>query len=139
YAPVASGTFGALLGCGIVMTMTALPLPHQIAICVALTLVSIPICAAGEKVFKQKDPGKVVADEYLTFPICMLGLYDKWMDYWWLMPVCFLVSRVMDILKPFPAYRSQKLPGGLGITIDDAIANIYALAVNWAIFRIAVN
>ena len=141
YAPVASGTFGALLGCGIVWTMTraAFSLQQQIAICVALSLVSIPVCTAGEKAFKKKDPGKVVADEYLTFPICMLGLYDQWMAHWWLMPVCFVVSRVADILKPFPAYRSQKLPSGLGITIDDVIANLYALAVNWMIFSLAVK
>ena len=140
YAPVASGTFGALWGCVIVWAMTAaeLTLAWQIAVCVALTLISVPICGAGEKVFMKKDPGKVVADEFLTFPICMLGLYEEWMKpgNWWLMPMCFVVSRVMDILKPFPAYRSQKLPGGLGITIDDAIANIYALGANWIIWTI---
>jgi Phosphatidylglycerophosphatase A and related proteins len=140
-APVASGTFGALLGCVIVWGMTCLKLglPSQIAVCAALALLSVPICGAGEKHFHEKDPGQVVADEYLTFPICMLGLYDKWMEpeNWWLMPACFVVSRFMDIVKPFPAYRSQKLPGGLGIAIDDFIANLYALAANLLIWRAA--
>ena len=143
YAPVASGTFGALLGCGIVWAIAAggMGVGWQIATCVLLTLVAIPICGAGEKVFKKKDPGKVVADEYLTFPICMIGLCDvaMWREHIWFLPACFVVSRAMDIVKPFPAHRSQKLPGGLGITIDDAIANVYALGINWLIFWLAVK
>jgi phosphatidylglycerophosphatase A len=50
------------------------------------------------------------------------------------MPMCFVVSRVMDIVKPFPAYRLQKLPSGLGITIDDVVASLYALAANWMLY-----
>jgi phosphatidylglycerophosphatase A len=48
--------------------------------------------------------------------------------------MCFVVSRVMDIVKPFPAYRLQKLPSGLGITIDDVVASLYALGANWALY-----
>ncbi|OQA30393.1 MAG: Phosphatidylglycerophosphatase A [Betaproteobacteria bacterium ADurb.Bin341] len=137
YAPVASGTFGALLGCLIVWTMTerGLSLPLQIAVCAAIALACIPVCTYAEKALGgKKDDGRIVADEYLTFPICMLGLYDKWQDLWWLMPMCFVVSRVMDIVKPFPAYRLQKLPSGLGITIDDVVASLYALGANWALY-----
>ena len=140
YAPVASGTFGALLGCAIVwaISVAELSVAQQIGLCVLLTLASIPICGAGEKVFKKKDPGKVVADEFLTFPICMIGLCGLWQEHVWLMPVCFVVSRATDIIKPYPAFRSQKLPGGLGITIDDAIANIYALGINWVIVAVFI-
>lgn len=137
YAPVASGTFGATLGCLIVWTMTArgLSLPLQIAVCVAITLACIPVCTYAEKALGgEKDNGKIVADEYLSFPICMLGMYGLWQQNWWLMPMCFVVSRVMDIVKPFPAYRLQSLPSGLGITIDDVVASLYALAANWILY-----
>lgn len=137
YAPVASGTFGATLGCLIVWTLSAhhLTLPVQILVAFVLSLACIPICTHAEKALGGiKDNGRIVADEYLTFPICMLGLYDQWQAHWWLMPVCFLVSRFMDIAKPFPIYRLQVLPSGLGITIDDFVASLYALATNWLIF-----
>ncbi len=135
YAPVASGTFGALLGCILVWGMTELTLWLQIIICIALTLACIPICSFAEKALGgEKDNGKIVADEYLTFPICMLGMYSLWQDNWWLMPMCFVVSRIMDIIKPFPAYRLQSLPSGLGITIDDVFASLYALAANWLLY-----
>ena len=137
YAPVASGTFGASLGCVIVWALTPykLNLWVQVLICAALTLACIPICTYAEKSLGgEKDNGKIVADEYLTFPICMLGLYDVWQSHWWVMPMCFVVNRIMDILKPFPAYRLQALKSGLGITIDDLFATLYALAVNWVLY-----
>ena len=38
----------------------------------------------------------------------------------------FLFFRMFDILKPFPADRSQRLPGGLGVMADDVVAGVYA-------------
>jgi phosphatidylglycerophosphatase A len=38
----------------------------------------------------------------------------------------FILSRVFDILKPFPAGRSQRLRGGWGIMADDVVASLYA-------------
>lgn len=134
YIPVASGTFGALLGCLIVWGLSGLSLGKQIVMCVVMVLACIPICSYAEKALGgEKDNRRIVADEYLTFPICMLGMYHLWQEMWWLMPMCFVVNRFMDILKPFPAYRLQSLPSGLGITIDDAIASLYALAINWVL------
>lgn len=139
YAPIAPGTFGALIGCLIVWTFSVhLPeLWMQIVACALLTLACIPVCTYAEKALGgEKDNGKIVADEYLTFPICMLGMYGLWQEHWWLMPMCFVVSRVMDIIKPFPAYRLQSLPSGLGITVDDFVSSLYALAANWLLFSL---
>lgn len=135
YAPVASGTFGALLGCVLVWGMTSRSLEMQIILCIAMTLACIPICSFAEKALGgEKDNGKIVADEYLTFPICMLGMYSLWQDNWWLMPMCFVVNRIMDIIKPFPAYQLQSLRSGLGITIDDLVSSLYALGANWLLY-----
>ena len=126
YSPVASGTVGSLLGCGI-----------QILMCAALSLLSIPCAGIAEtELGGKKDNGKIVCDEYLTFPICMLGLTPYWQEHVWLMPLCFAVVRVLDITKPFPAWRSQFLPSGLGVTIDDFIVSVYALGVNTLLFRL---
>ena len=50
------------------------------------------------------------------------------------MAVFFVVVRVIDIVKPWPCRQLQAIPGGRGIVIDDFVANLYALAVNWAIY-----
>ena len=43
--------------------------------------------------------------------------------------VAFLLFRVFDVVKPFPANVSQRLRGGVGVMIDDLIAGLYALAL----------
>lgn len=142
FAPFASGTFGAVLGCGIVLAFTAfsLPVTLQIAVCAALALLCVPVASIAERdLGLGKDPGAIVCDEYLTFPICMIGMTELWREHVWLMPLCFAVNRALDVLKPFPAYRLQSLPSGLGIAIDDFAISIYALGVNWALYALAVR
>jgi phosphatidylglycerophosphatase A len=43
----------------------------------------------------------------------------------------FILFRVFDIWKPFPARRAESLPGGLGIMADDWIAGGYAALGLW--------
>ena len=38
----------------------------------------------------------------------------------------FLLFRIFDVFKPFPAGKSQHLRGGWGVMADDVIAGIYA-------------
>jgi phosphatidylglycerophosphatase A len=41
----------------------------------------------------------------------------------------FLLFRIFDVTKPFPARRAEKLPGGWGIVMDDVVAGVYANVV----------
>ena len=45
----------------------------------------------------------------------------------------FLLFRLFDILKPWPARRLERLPGGWGIMFDDVAAGVYALLVAQAL------
>ncbi len=40
--------------------------------------------------------------------------------------VAFVLFRVMDVVKPPPARRAERLPGGWGIVTDDLVAGCYA-------------
>jgi len=136
YSPFAPGTVGTLWGIPIVYAMSCLSLPVYVAVCVGLTLLAIPVCHIAEKHFGKKDDGRIVADEYLTFPIGLIGLYPYLSEYWWLMPMAFCCNRFFDILKLPPARQFESIPGGAGITLDDAAAAVYSLAVNWVMFYI---
>jgi phosphatidylglycerophosphatase A len=137
WSPVASGTAGTLLGVAIVLAFPFRGLAAQLCFAAVLVIASIPLCSIAERHFGGKDDGRIVADEYMTFPVCLLGL--PWQDHLWLLAAAFLTHRVFDILKPFPAYRSQKLPGGLGIVADDFISSLYALAANWGIWLLVTH
>ncbi|HMP90682.1 MAG TPA: phosphatidylglycerophosphatase A [Kiritimatiellia bacterium] len=132
-SPVASGTFGALLGIPLTYFLFSWQtgVIAQIVLAAMLSLISIPICDKAEKALGgKKDDGRIVADEYLTVPITLIGLPLNPV----MMGVAFLTHRILDIMKPPPARGLQRLPGGLGVTIDDVISSIYALGVNWLLY-----
>jgi len=136
YSPVASGTVGTLLGIGLVGLMQWIPgLILQCVFALALTLLAIPFCHDAEAVFARKDDGRIVADEYLTFPICMLGLPFSPA----IVVVAFLTNRFFDILKPPPARALQRIEGGLGIVVDDVVAAIYSLAANHLVYWLVIS
>jgi phosphatidylglycerophosphatase A len=43
--------------------------------------------------------------------------------------VGFLLFRLLDVIKPWPANRMEALPGGLGVMADDAMAALYGNVV----------
>lgn len=140
-APFASGTFGALVGIPFAIAITAIPsVWFQAAAALALALLAIPVCEAGEIRYGEKDPGRVVADEWMLLPICFVGQVPVWDllvagDYAraaGFVALAFAASRFFDILKPFPAYRLQALHGGFGIVFDDFFADLYA----WVAIRL---
>ena len=68
---------------------------------------------------------QVVIDEVAGQMITFLARPDGgWR--WWL--AGFVVFRILDVLKPFPAGRAEHLPGGWGVMTDDVIAGFYSLA-----------
>ncbi|MDZ4198227.1 MAG: phosphatidylglycerophosphatase A [Kiritimatiellia bacterium] len=137
-SPIASGTVGTLWGVLLVVLVWPI-MPHagfQAALALILTLAAIPICEAGERWYRTKDDGRIVADEFLTFPICMIGLPFH-PEMIWVLGMAFLTCRMFDIVKPPPARGLQRLHGGFGIVIDDVIASLYSLALNHLIFWIS--
>lgn len=68
------------------------------------------------------DSGRIVWDEVVGMMITVAALPKEWLIYL----VAFIVFRFFDILKPFPVNKSQNLPHGWGVMVDDVLAGIYA-------------
>lgn len=130
--PFAPGTFGSLPGVALAYATTRLPLYAQIAVCTALALLAIPVCGVAERALGIKDDGRISADEWMLFPIALIGIPLASLP-WWSMVVFFCIVRFVDIVKPWPCRALQALPGGRGIVADDFVANLYSLAANWAV------
>jgi phosphatidylglycerophosphatase A len=96
-----------------------------------LAAAAVPLCDQAERHFGVKDDHRIVADEYLTFPLCLVGL--PWREHLWILAVAFVVNRALDVVKPPPARQAQELAGGLGIVMDDFVTCLYALALNHAL------
>lgn len=132
YSPLAPGTVGTLPGLLIAAAIAPLGPVAQAGVIALLVLAAVPVCGIAEREFGNTDDGRIVADEYATFPIVLLGL--PWTANPWLLGLAFVTHRVLDVIKPPPAGAAQRLRGGWGIVSDDVISSLYALGLNHAIF-----
>ena len=64
-------------------------------------------------------------DEVAGMLVALVGAPPGWR--WTL--VLFLLFRILDVWKPPPIDRLQRLPGGFGIVADDLLAGVYAAAL----------
>jgi phosphatidylglycerophosphatase A len=123
YSPVAPGTAGSAAGLLLIVPLRLLGLHWlDLAMTVGLFAVGVWSATVVERHLGVEDPGVVVIDEVLGMLVSLLWLPVSW-------PVvlaAFLVFRVFDIIKPWPAGRFERLGGGLGIMADDAMAGVYA-------------
>lgn len=95
---------------------------------------------AAEAHFNAKDPGSICADE--TAGVCLPLMFlphASVMGFWrtatTLLGV-FLLFRVLDIVKPWPARRLQAWPSGLGVLVDDLVVGLQALVIVQIITRL---
>jgi phosphatidylglycerophosphatase A len=107
------------------LAMLSLRLWQRIVAVLILLALSLGICHWAHGFLAAGDATAIVADEYLTFPLAALALAGFRRPGVGLVAL-FVVSRVLDSLKPAPALLAGSLPGGAGIVADDLIANLYA-------------
>ena len=122
YAPIASGTVGSLVTLVFIWLLPWTTFGLLVAL-VVVTLIGLWAGSRVERVLERKDPGVIVIDEVAGMLLSVIGLPRS-------VPVlvtAFLLFRVFDIWKPFPARESQALSGGMGVMVDDLIAGLYAL------------
>jgi phosphatidylglycerophosphatase A len=131
YFPIAPGTAGSLAALALYALVRWAGLPAvELVTIVAVFAIGVWAATGTERALARKDPGPVVIDEVLgmLITLALLPLSP------WGIVAGFLIFRLFDVIKPFPAGRLEHLPGGLGIMADDAMAGVYAHLV----LRIAV-
>jgi phosphatidylglycerophosphatase A len=123
YFPIAPGTVGSAAGLVVYLLVwwTRSPI-LEIALIAATFAAGIWAATHAERYFGGVDPGPVVIDEVLGMLVTLAFIPAGWSA----MAAGFVLFRVFDVIKPFPADRLEKLHGGLGIMADDAMAGVYA-------------
>jgi phosphatidylglycerophosphatase A len=90
---------------------------------VSLIILAVPLCDVASHTLGGIDDKRIVADEFLGFPVAVIGQSAARQPL--VMASVFLVSRILDGIKPPPAAQAENIPGGLGIVLDDFAANLY--------------
>jgi phosphatidylglycerophosphatase A len=133
YAPIAPGTFGSAAGLLVFFAVQASgSIAIELVTIVALFAVGIWSGTIAEHHFGGIDPGPIVLDEVVgmlitlaLLPVNTTGAIVGFLVNTTGAIVGFLVFRVLDVVKPWPSARFEKLPGGLGVMADDGMAAIY--------------
>jgi phosphatidylglycerophosphatase A len=128
------------------------PIPFiipAVALAVAIALVGWWAADRAADYLGAKDPQTVVVDEVSGQMLALLftlGSTERYVEgmtnfragFWWhgdvnwkYLVAGFILFRVFDIWKPFPARQAEFLPGGLGIMADDWVAGAYAALGLW--------
>lgn len=132
YSPVAPGTAGTLVAMALYILENLVfassdPFYLNLFNTVFLCVIVYPCIKLGDDAeifFNTKDPQQVVIDEVLGYWTGTLFIPFSLSSAF----MVFVLFRLFDIIKPFPADSLQSLKGGLGIMIDDIIAGLYTLA-----------
>lgn len=122
FFPIAPGTAGSLAALGLYAAIRWFGGPAtEVAAIVAVFILGVWAASLAERALGSTDPGPVVIDEVLGMlltlawlPLSLTGVV-----------VGFFLFRLFDIIKPFPARQLERLHGGWGIMLDDAMAGIY--------------
>ena len=126
YAPLAPGTFGSAAGLAVFAAVRATgSTTVELATIAVLFAIGLWSGTIAEHHFGGVDPAPVVMDEVVGMLITLVFLPVNTTGA----IVGFLVFRVLDVLKPWPSARFERLPGGLGVMADDGMAAIYGNAL----------
>jgi len=121
YAPVAPGTFGSAAGLVLWWLLPASTTVQAVAI-VILFVLGWWSGNVAERYYGRTDPGQVVIDEVMGMLITLFMNPVSWRGA----IAAFLLFRIFDVIKPYPANRLERLHGGAGVMADDGMAAIYA-------------
>ncbi|MBC8452015.1 MAG: phosphatidylglycerophosphatase A [Rhodospirillaceae bacterium] len=132
--PFASGTAGSIAALPVIWLIhTSLGPSAVVAFAVILFFIGIWASNIYIEVSGDKDPGPVVIDEVVGQAIAISFLPIGLVEY----GVAFLLFRIFDITKIWPAnWAEQRLPGGLGVMLDDVVAGLYAGVVSLILMRL---
>lgn len=91
------------------------------------------VAGRAEEIFNKKDARYIVIDEIVGMLLSLIFIpYDIK-----LVIIAFIIFRILDALKPYPAGSLENLKGSLGVMSDDIIAGLYTNIILQIVLRLA--
>lgn len=136
--PVAPGTWGSLppaVVFGLMCHLNLCPLLTAVVMAAFVLAGSLVCVVLGPEVIAatgKADPREIVADElagqavtFLAVPFLLTGPVSAG-QIWTTTALGFVFFRILDIAKPWPIRKVEKLPEGWGVLADDLLAGVFA-------------
>ena len=134
HSPFMPGTVGSLGGLMVYALVKNNEILYGFTI-LFLFMLGVIFAGEAEKIYKRKDARMIVIDEACGMLLALFFVPRTMFS----VILGFFLFRILDILKPPPAKKVEKLTGSLGVMFDDIIAAIYTniiLQILTRIFRI---
>jgi len=125
--PIASGTVGAAACLALYAALVFAGASHatlvatQVAGAIVLFAAGVWACSETEAIY-GKDGGEMVVDEAMGMLVSVALIAPTIPN----LIGAFLLFRLFDIVKPWPAGRCERIRGGWGVMLDDLVAGVYA-------------
>lgn len=136
FLPVAPGTWGSLAGIPLGIYLLNFPIWVSVLFCFALAWLLTPIVKVSSQDFHNNDASEIVVDEVIGQALALQSLKKyvilnpNFLSFEY-MPISFIVwsfvlFRIFDVFKPFPANLLDRQKTVFGLFGDDIVAGLYA-------------
>lgn len=131
YLPLIPGTWASLVALCLFYLLKDNPLVYALLLLLLLIIGFLTSGRAEERIFFKKDARCIVIDEVVGMLISLMFIPYNIKS----VIMAFIIFRILDALKPYPAGRFQNLKGSLGIMSDDIIAGLYTNIILQLVFK----
>ncbi len=126
------GTFASIFGIGLFYLIKDNQFIY-ILVTLALLILGFLVAAKAEEIFARKDAKCIVIDEVVGMLLSLAFIpYDIK-----LVIIAFILFRILDTLKPYPAGPLENLKGSPGVMADDIVAGLYTNIILQVVLRLA--
>src|SRR5215813_646119 len=135
FVPYAPGTMGTLVAIPLAWGAAHLGQAGYLLIMVSVTAFGIWAADAYVEATGVEDNQRIVIDEVAGYLVTLAAVQRSWFN----LIVGFGLFRLLDSWKPWPVrWLDEKIPGGLGVVVDDLGAGVYAGLVLFVLDRFDV-
>ncbi len=131
YLKGAPGTWGSLPGIPLGLALLNLPVALSVGICFLLAFALAPVVKKAIVELNHRDAPEIVVDEIIGQALTILSLKKLAAGGITNLPLtyiiwAFILFRIFDIFKPFPANLLDRRKTVFGLFGDDIVAGLYA-------------
>lgn len=131
FSPVAPGTVGTLGAVPLWWALSLLPRGAVPAAIVAVTLVGVAAARRAGRYWGVTDASPIVIDEVAGYLVTVALVPFSWAAA----AAGFVLFRIFDVAKPWPASALDRLKSPWGVMLDDLAAGLYGMVLLAAVAR----
>jgi phosphatidylglycerophosphatase A len=122
FAPVAPGTFGTLGAIPLYLVLSRLSESAYVSATASLLLLGYWAAEHAGKYWGVADASPIVIDEVVGYLVTLALVPFSWQA----VAAGFVLFRIFDVVKPWPASAFDRVKNGFGVMMDDVAAGVWA-------------